>query len=126
MATEEFLSCLSKAAVERAAVAEGVRVEARAKDTRAGLIERFKSGIYVYPVAVFKLTAEDLAKAKDVEPRRYVAVAGWSDPDSDDPVGDESGEDRQPSETGDGADDFDAGPWTDTDAGGAGGAIAAE
>src|SRR6185437_9537944 len=111
--------------VEKAAVDAGVRVEARAKDTRAGLIERFKSGIYVYPAAVFKLTAEDLAKAKDAEPRRYVPVAGWSDPDNDDPVG-EAGEDRQPGETGDGADDFDAGPLTDTDAGDAGGAIAAE
>jgi ParB/RepB/Spo0J family partition protein len=124
MATEEFLSCLSKAAVERAAAAEGVRVEARAKDTRAGLIERFKSGIYVYPAAVFKLTAEDLATAKDAEPRRYVAGAGWSDPEGDDPVGDDAGEDRQPGEMGDEADGFDAGP--DTNAGDAGGAIAAE
>ncbi|MBN9560424.1 MAG: ParB/RepB/Spo0J family partition protein [Alphaproteobacteria bacterium] len=129
MATEEFLSCLSKAAVERAAATEDVRVEARAKDTRARLIERFKSGIYVYPAAVFKLTAKDLARAKDAEPRRYVAGAGWSDPESDDPVGDEAGEDRQPGEMGDGADAFDAGPRTDTDdgdAGDAGGAIAAE
>jgi len=63
MATEDFLSCLSKAALERAAVAEGVRVEARAKDTRARLIERFSNGVYVFPRARFQLTPEELAKA---------------------------------------------------------------
>ena len=31
MATEEFLSCLSKPGIERAAASEGVRVETRAR-----------------------------------------------------------------------------------------------
>ena len=67
MATEEFLSCLSKTAIGKAATAEGVRVEVRGKDTRARLIERFKDGVYVYPAALFKLTPEevsDMAEAR--------------------------------------------------------------
>ena len=54
MATEAFLSCLSKAGIEKAAAAEGVRVQARGKDTRAGLVERFKSGTYVFPGALLQ------------------------------------------------------------------------
>ena len=77
MATDEFLSCLSKSAVEKAATAEGVRAEARAKDTRARLIERFKDGVYVYPPAHFSLSAEELKVAKEAEARRYVPGHGW-------------------------------------------------
>ena len=43
MATEEFLACLSKAAIENAAAAEGVKIGSRGKDTRANLIERYKT-----------------------------------------------------------------------------------
>jgi len=49
MATEEFLSCLSRDALETAARAAGVRVEPRAKDTRARMIARFNDGAFVYP-----------------------------------------------------------------------------
>jgi hypothetical protein len=63
MATEEFLSCLSKAAVEKAAAAEGVKIGSRGKDTRANLIERFKDGTYVHPSALFAPTAEEIADA---------------------------------------------------------------
>jgi len=72
MATEEFLSCLSKTAIERAAAAEEVRVEARGKDTRAQLIARFKDATYVYPAARFKMTDADLAKAARRAPYRFV------------------------------------------------------
>jgi hypothetical protein len=70
MATEEFLSCLSKAAIGKAATAEGVRVEPRAKDTRARLIERFKDGVYVYPGALFKLTQAEIDDAREAAARR--------------------------------------------------------
>ena len=40
MATEEFLSCLSRQALERAAAAAGFAVEVRVKDTRARIVER--------------------------------------------------------------------------------------
>jgi hypothetical protein len=101
MATEEFLSCLSKTGIEKAAAAEAVRIEVRGKDTRARLVERFKDGVYVYPGARFALTEEDLARAKASEPRRYVPGTGWSSSDGDDgdgadeeadQVGDDAGE----------------------------------
>jgi ParB family transcriptional regulator, chromosome partitioning protein len=63
MATEEFLSCLSKAAIEKAATDERVTIGSRGKDTRANLIERFKDGIYVYPSARFAPTPNEIAEA---------------------------------------------------------------
>ena len=71
MATEEFLSCLSKAGVEKAAAAAGVRSGARAKDTRAALIERFATGVYVHPAALFRLTEQEIAEAKQAASYRY-------------------------------------------------------
>jgi len=63
MATEEFLSCLSKAAVEKAAAAEGVKIGSRGKDTRANLIEQFKDGTYVHASALFAPTPDEIADA---------------------------------------------------------------
>ena len=63
MATEEFLSCLSKAAIEKAAADEGVKIGSRGKDTRANLIERFKDSIYVHPSALFPPTPDEIAEA---------------------------------------------------------------
>ena len=63
MATEDFLSCLSKAAIEKVAADEGVKIGSRGKDTRANLIERFKHGIYVYPSALFPPTPDEIAEA---------------------------------------------------------------
>jgi hypothetical protein len=59
-----------------------VRTEARAKETRARLIERFKDGLYVYPAAHFSLSADELKAAKEAEARRYVPGRGWSDADA--------------------------------------------
>ena len=64
MATEEFLSCLSKAALEKAPAAEGVKIGSRGKDTRANLIERFKDGTYVHPSALFAPTPDEIADAR--------------------------------------------------------------
>ena len=75
MATEEFLSCLSRGALEKAAAAESVRVEVRAKDTRARMITHFKDSTFVYPGALFRLTPEELATAAEQRPGRY--GAGW-------------------------------------------------
>ena len=60
MATDEFLSCLSKAGVEKVAVAEGLQVHLRGKDTRAAVLDRFKTGHYVHPAALFRLTEEEV------------------------------------------------------------------
>jgi len=105
MATEEFLSCLSKAAIEKAAAAEGVKVESRGKDTRANLIERFKDGTYVHPSALFAPTPDEVADAT-----RHASY--WDEGGGEDDAGGGEGEG-----TGDGHEgaevDPDAGPWTD-------------
>ncbi len=77
MATEEFLSCLSKPGLGKAALDAGVRVEDRAKDTRARMVERFKTGRYVYPAALFTLTADEMANAREAEPRRHDPGREW-------------------------------------------------
>jgi len=69
MATDEFLSCLSRQALEKAAETEGVRTEARVRDTRARFIERFSGTRYVYPGALFQLTAEEIAAAAPLPDR---------------------------------------------------------
>ena len=79
MATEEFLSCLSRDALETAARAAGVRVEPRAKDTRARMIARFKDGAFVYPGALFQLTPEELLTTA-AEHRHGHSGAGWVGP----------------------------------------------
>jgi ParB/RepB/Spo0J family partition protein len=82
MASEEFLSCLSRGALETAARTEGVRIEARAKDTRARMVTRFKDGTFVYPAALFRLTPEELAAA--AERRHARSGAGWVGPTTGD------------------------------------------
>src|SRR6266446_1859387 len=75
MATDEFLSCLSRQALEKAATTEGVRVEVRVRDTRARFIERFTDTRYVYPAALFQVTAEEIAAAAAASPSHLVR---WS------------------------------------------------
>jgi len=62
MATDEFLSNLSRQALEREAAANGVRVEARVKDTRARFVQHFTGTTWHYPGALFALTAEERKK----------------------------------------------------------------
>ncbi|MEO8714806.1 MAG: ParB N-terminal domain-containing protein [Acetobacteraceae bacterium] len=95
MATEDFLSCLSKAGVEKAAAAEGVRIGARAKDTRVAMVERFAHGVYVYPGALFRLSEQEIAEAKRRAPYRYV-------PGSEDVGGEDDGAEASLNETGEG------------------------
>ena len=84
MATDEFLSCLSRQALERSAAAEGVAVEVRVKDTRARMIERFKGATWLYPGALFALSPQEIAE--DAQAARYVPGHRGSDGD-DDPEG---------------------------------------
>jgi ParB family chromosome partitioning protein len=76
MATEEFLSCLSRGALETAAGAEGIDIAPRAKDTRARMVTRFKDGTFVYPGALFRLTPEELAASAEQRHGR----SGWVNP----------------------------------------------
>ena len=99
MATEEFLACLSRAALERSAATEGVRVEVRVKDTRARMVERFKEGTWIYPSSRFTASAEaiaDLAGDETAEPTDEDADGEGLGPISDgttEPDGEEPSED---------------------------------
>ena len=96
MATEEFLSCLSRGALEKAAAAESVRVEARAKDTRARMVTHFRDSTFVYSGALFRLTPEELAMAAEQRQGRY--GSGWV-------AGSASGTDADPDGAGEPEDD---------------------
>jgi hypothetical protein len=63
MATEEFLSCLSRQALERSASAEGMKVEVRVKDTRAAFVKHCAGKTWRFPGAHFPLTDEERANA---------------------------------------------------------------
>ena len=92
MATEEFLSCLSRQALEHSAAAAGVKVEIRVKDTRAALITKCKDATWRFPGALFALTPEERANAS--RPRHWVgAGAGDSGSEDADDAGDLSPED---------------------------------
>jgi len=61
MATEDFLSSLSKTALERAAAGLGVPAGQRAKDTRAALIKHAAGTTFVLPAAQFAPSENELA-----------------------------------------------------------------
>jgi ParB family transcriptional regulator, chromosome partitioning protein len=52
MATEEFLACLSRSALEAAADASGVPVRIKVKDTRAALVDHFAGGSFIHPASM--------------------------------------------------------------------------
>ncbi|GLS35026.1 peptide transporter [Mesorhizobium tianshanense] len=59
MGTEDFLSCLSRPALEASCADTSVLPRQKVKDTRAALVEHFKEGHFVHPSALF---APDQAK----------------------------------------------------------------
>lgn len=60
MATEKFLSCLSKAEMERVASAHAVLPRQTGKATRAAFLERFKEERFVYDRSRFTLNDDEL------------------------------------------------------------------
>jgi hypothetical protein len=61
MGTEEFLSCLSRGALEGSCKDTPVLPRQKVKDTRAALVEHFKEGRFVHPSALFAPDATKLA-----------------------------------------------------------------
>ena len=61
MGTEEFLSCLSRPALETSCKETPVLPRQRVKDTRAALVEHFKDGHFVHPSALFAPDAAALS-----------------------------------------------------------------
>ncbi len=62
MGTEDFLSCLSRPALEGSCIDTPVLPRARVKDTRAALVEHFKEGHFVHPAALFAPDATSLTE----------------------------------------------------------------
>lgn len=60
MGTDEFLSCLSRSALEGTAKSASVPVLQKVKDTRASLVKRFADTEFVHPSALFVLAPEEL------------------------------------------------------------------
>jgi hypothetical protein len=85
MATEEFLSCMSKSAIEATAASIGINARPRAKETRAEIIRQVGDKSLVLPVARFALTPEELAERQKIRPGHC------DDAESDDP-NEDSGE----------------------------------
>jgi ParB family chromosome partitioning protein len=94
MGTEEFLSCLSRPALESACKDTPVLPRQRVKDTRAALVEHFKDGRFVHPAALFAPDAAKLAEwqtsstrvpedADDVEDEHDGTADGPSDEDAE-------------------------------------------
>ncbi|MDN5925693.1 MAG: ParB N-terminal domain-containing protein [Hyphomicrobiales bacterium] len=61
MGTDEFLSCLSRPALEASCKDTSVLPRQRVKDTRAALVEHFREGRFVHPTALFAPDPEKLA-----------------------------------------------------------------
>jgi len=80
MATEEFLSCLTRDALETVATAEGVNIAPRVKDTRARMVSCFTEDTFVYTSALFRLTAE----GQDAAAGHKRQGAGWVSPETAD------------------------------------------
>lgn len=104
-ATEDFLSNLSKPAIEATARAVNVLPRNTGKATRAAIVEHLTGSTFHHPLAVFALTDDE--RRQDAERRADLAA---EDDEDVDPDGDGGIEERDPDH-----DDTDVGPaGTDT------------
>ncbi len=86
MATEDFLSCLSKAAIEKVGSSLRVLPRPRVKDTRAEVIKQAAGTTYVHPAAHFALTEAELVLHAEAS-REYSWERAESNEDHQDEVG---------------------------------------
>jgi ParB family chromosome partitioning protein len=90
MGSDDFLSCLSRPALEASCKDTPVLPRQRVKDTRAALVEHFKDECFIHPAALF---APDAAKLAE-----WLASSTRTTDDADDGIGiadDPSGEDAE-------------------------------
>ena len=78
MATEDFLSCLSKVAIERVGSSLNVQPRQRVKDTRAAVVAEAGGSTYVHPAALFALSQAEIAHHSEA-PRDYSSNYGDAD-----------------------------------------------
>jgi ParB family chromosome partitioning protein len=85
MATEDFLSCLSKAAIERVGSSLNVLPRQRVKDTRAAVVVEAAGSTYIHPTALFALTQAEIAHHSEA-PRDYWSRYSETDEGSDEAI----------------------------------------
>ncbi|MBZ9673097.1 ParB N-terminal domain-containing protein [Mesorhizobium sp. ESP7-2] len=93
MGTEDFLSCLSRPALEGSCSDTPVLPRARVKDTRAALVEHFKEGHFVHPAALFAhettsltewLSKSTVTEVEDDDGPQVDGLSGEDRPSGDD------------------------------------------
>ena len=104
MGTEEFLSCLSRAALEAEASRHRVLPRGRVKDTRAALIEQVRESRLVLPAAQFALTEQESSDFAKKGSRYAYGDGSDEDPAADNEAGGDGGETVDPSIAPDDAD----------------------
>ncbi|MBX5206805.1 ParB/RepB/Spo0J family partition protein [Rhizobium sp. NZLR11] len=102
MASDEFLSCLSRTALEAVAETAGVPGRVKVKDTRAAVVEHFADGRLVLPAAAI---APDAAEVRAWVSRFAPATSDLEKDEETAPVTEDEVSPSDLSE-GDGADDF--------------------
>ena len=107
MATQDFLSCLSKKAMEAVATSLNVRLQPTGKATRRDVISKMGGTRWVHPAAAF--SPEAATRAADEEPGRHR--------DDDLPDGPGTADRKDAAADGDGSQDKEAGDDDDADAG---------
>jgi len=94
MGTEEFLSCLSRAALEGSCKDTPILPRQRVKDTRAALVEHFQEGRFVHASALF---APDTAELTNWLARYEADDDEDLDDEAEAPAGDAADPDGEPS-----------------------------
>jgi ParB family chromosome partitioning protein len=82
MATEEFLSCLSKTAIERVGSSLNVVPRQRVKDTRAAVVAEAAGSTFIHPAALFALSQAEIDHHSEA-PRDYPWAYQHTDDASD-------------------------------------------
>lgn len=82
MATDEFLSCLSKPEMERIASSHSVLPRQTGKATRTAFVERFKDERFIYPDAHFTIADDDRA-AHAAAVLRHAGIQSETDEEGD-------------------------------------------
>jgi ParB family chromosome partitioning protein len=105
MGTEEFLSCLSRAALEAEASRHRVLPRGRVKDTRAALVEQVREIRLVLPAAQFALTEQESSDFDKKGSRCAHRDDSDEDPAGENEASDDGGEAADPVIAPDDADD---------------------
>jgi ParB family transcriptional regulator, chromosome partitioning protein len=84
MATEDFMSCLSKDEIESVGAAHSILPRQTGKATRQAVIERLKNETYVYPGARFALTASEVTSFQDRVKEQTTSWDESEEPDASD------------------------------------------